>query len=94
MTTTTIRLSDELRIRIATAAKRAGTTSHSFILEAIADKAEREELRDDFLATAEARYAAIVESGKTISWKAMQQHLLKQVAGKKSARPVAKKLAR
>ena len=94
MSTTTIRLPDELKSRIATAAKRAGTTSHNFILEAIADKAECAEQRNDFLAVAEARYAAIVESGKTISWKAMQQHLLKQVAGKKSVRPAAKKLAR
>ena len=94
MTTTTIRLPAELKMRVVAAAKRAGTTSHNFILEAIADKAERAEQRNDFLAVAEARYAGIVESGKTISWKAMQQHLLKHVAGKKPARPVAKKLAR
>ena len=37
MTTTTIRLPDELKARIAKAAKQAGTTSHNFILEAIAD---------------------------------------------------------
>src|SRR3546814_20149299 len=38
MSTTTIRLPDELKARIAEAAKRAGTTSHNFILEAIAEK--------------------------------------------------------
>ena len=66
MTTTTIRLSEGLKAKIARAAKRAGTTSHSFILEAIAEKAELVEQHNDFLAAAETRYAAIVASGKTI----------------------------
>ena len=93
-TTTTVRLTDELKTRIAKAAKRAGTTSHNLILEAIAEKVALAEQRNDFRATAEARYAGIVESGKTISWKEMQRHLVDRAAGKKSARPVAKKLAR
>jgi predicted transcriptional regulator len=94
MSTTTIRLPDELKTRIARAAKRAGTTSHNFILEAIAEKAEMVEQRNDFIATAEARYANIVESGKTIPWKDMQRHLADRMTGKKSSRPAAKKLAR
>jgi predicted transcriptional regulator len=94
MSTTTIRLPDELKNRVARAAKRAGTTSHNFILEAIAEKAEMVEKRNDFIATAETRYANIVESGKTIPWKDMQRHLADRMAGKKSPRPNAKKLAR
>lgn len=94
MTTTTIRLPDELKARIAKAAKQAGTTSHNFILEAIAEKAALAEQRRDFLATAEARYAGIVASGKTIPWKEMQHHLIARRADKKTARPAAKKLAR
>jgi predicted DNA-binding protein len=94
MSTTTIRLPDELKNRIARAAKRAGTTSHNFILEAIAEKAETVEQRNDFIATAEARYANIVESGKTIPWKDMQRHLADRMVSKKSPQPTAKKLAR
>ena len=93
MSTTTIRLPDELKNRVARAAKRAGTTSHNFILEAIAEKAEMVEKRNDLIATAETRYANIVESGKTIPWKDMQRHLADRMAGKKSPRPSAKKLA-
>jgi predicted transcriptional regulator len=94
VSTTTIRLPDELKNRVARAAKRAGTTSHNFILEAIAEKAEMVEQRNDFIANAETRYANIVESGKTIPWKDMQRHLADRMAGKKSPRPNAKKLAR
>ena len=42
MSTTTIRLPQDLKERIARAAERAGSTAHSFILEAIAEKAEQE----------------------------------------------------
>lgn len=94
MTTTTIRLSEGLKAKIARAAKRAGTTSHSFILEAIAEKAELVEKHNDFLVSAETRYAAIVVSGKTVPWADMQRHLKDRAAGKKTVRPVAKKLAR
>lgn len=94
MTTTTIRLPEDLKARIARAAKHAGTTSHNFILEAIAEKAALAEQRNDFQAAAETRYDAIAASGKTIPWSDMQRHLKDRVAGKKSARPVAKKLAR
>jgi predicted DNA-binding protein len=71
--TTTIRLPEELKARVAAAAKRAGTTAHSFILEAIAEKAEDEERRGDFHATAERRYADIVATGKTIAWRVLSQ---------------------
>ena len=94
MSTTTVRLPDDLKTRVARAAKRAGTTSHNFILEAIAEKADLAEQRNDFLVSAEARYAGIVESGKTISWKEMKRYLVDRAAGEKSARPVAQKLAR
>lgn len=92
--TTTIRLPEELKARVAAAAKRAGTTAHSFILEAIAEKAEDEERRSDFHATAEQRYAEIVSSGKTIPWSEMRSYLEERVAGKKPRRLTAKKLAR
>ncbi|MES2318907.1 MAG: DUF6290 family protein [Pseudomonadota bacterium] len=91
MSTTTIRLSDELKARIAKAAERAGKTTHSFILEAIAEKAEQEELRADFDAQANARFNKIVATGKTIPWGEMREYLETRLAGKQAAHPVAKK---
>ena len=94
MSTTTIRLPEDLKARVAAAAERAGTTAHNFILEAIAEKAEQEDLRGDFNDVAEKRYAKIVASGKTISWHAMRSYLEDRLAGKATRRPVARKLAR
>lgn len=94
MSTTTIRLSEELKARIAEAAKRAGTTSHNFILEAIAEKAELDERRADFDTMAEQRYARIAETGKTIPWGEMRGYLEARIAGKPAKRPAARKLAK
>ena len=94
MSTTTIRLPGDLKARIAAAAKRAGTTVHGFILEAIAEKAEQAERLADFDAVAEARYARIVASGKTIPWHEMRDYLKARMAGKAAKRPLARKLAR
>lgn len=94
MSTTTIRLPEDLKERVAAAAKRSGTTAHAFILEAIAEKTAQESLRADFDALAEARYANIVASGKTISWQEMRGYLEERLAGNDATRPVARKLAR
>jgi predicted transcriptional regulator len=94
MSTTTIRLPQDLKERIARAAERAGTTAHSFILEAIAEKAEQEERRGEFQNTAERRYAEIVASGKAVPWNEMRRYLERRLTGKKIARPKARTLAR
>ena len=94
MSTTTIRLPPDLKARIDAAAKRAGTTAHSFILEAIAEKADEDERRSDFHDVAEKRFSRIAASGKTIPWSELRSYLEKRVAGRKARRPVAKKLAR
>lgn len=92
MSTTTIRLPDDLKTRVARAAERAGTTAHGFILEAIAEKAALEEARADFNAVADERYDEIVATGKTIAWADMRRYLEVRVAGKPARRPVAKKM--
>jgi predicted DNA-binding protein len=94
MSTTTIRLPDELKARVAAAAKHAGTTAHAFILEAIAEKAEQAERRADFDAIAEARYARIAASGEAIPWQEMRGYLEARLEGKTAKRPVGRKLAR
>jgi predicted transcriptional regulator len=94
MSTTTIRLPDELKERIAAAAERAGITAHGFILQAIAEKAEREERRAGFHAEAQRRYQDIVATGKTIPWSEMRAWLEARASGKTAPKPAARKLGR
>jgi len=94
MSTTTIRLPEDLKARIAAAAERAGKTAHGFILEAITEKTAQEELRADFDAVAEKRYAKFVASGKTVPWSEMKRYLEERMRGKAPARPAARKFVR
>ena len=94
MSTTTIRLPEDLKVRVAAAAKRAGTSTHGFILEAIAEKTAQEAKRADFDVVAEERYARIASTGKTVPWQEMRGYLEDRLAGKKVKRPTARKLAR
>ena len=94
MPTTTIRLPENLKERIAHAAERAGTTSHAFILDAIAERVDEEERRSDFHDTAERRFAEIASSGMTIRWSEMRTYLENRLAGKKTSRPKPRKLVR
>ena len=86
-TTTTIRLSEELKARVASAAERSGKTPHSFILEAIAEKAGQEEARAALDQEADARFANIVAAGKTVPWKEARAYLQLRLAGQQPARP-------
>lgn len=94
MSTTTIRLPEDLKARVAQAAEAAGTTSHAFILEAIAEKAELAEQRAAFHALADQRYAQFLESGESIPWEEARTWLKERLAGERANRPLARKQAR
>lgn len=93
MSTTTLRLPNDLRARIAQAAKRAGITPHLFMLEAVAEKTEQAERRAAFEAVADERYARILESGKTLDWQDVRGYLQARTAGHAAVRPSADKKA-
>ncbi|MGC4118657.1 MAG: hypothetical protein QM765_29685 [Myxococcales bacterium] len=92
--TTTLRLSKRLKARISRAAKLSGATPRTFILQAIAEKLDREERRDDFERSAGTRWAAIVASGRAIAWPEMKRYLEARAGGKASPRPTARQLMR
>lgn len=87
MSTTTIRLPDELRARIAKLAEKSGTTAHGIMLDAIAQKVEEEELRALFYDEADTRFAEMIESGKGIPWHDMRAYLKTRATGKKAKAP-------
>ena len=76
MATTTIRLPEELKSRVARLAEQTGTTAHSFILAAIAEKTEAAERRSDFIAEAKARYEAILRGEPTLDWETERKRWL------------------
>ena len=75
MSTTTLRLPPDLRERISKLAEESGTTAHSFMLEAIAERVANEELRRAFLEESDNRIANLVETGMGIEWADMRGYL-------------------
>lgn len=92
MSSTTIRMPDELKFRIHHVAKAQGTTAHALILEAIAEKADCAERRLALVDAAKARMSAIAESGETIGWQGIRDHLKARSQGPSSQPPQRERL--
>jgi predicted transcriptional regulator len=89
-TTTTIRIDDDLKARVATAAERAGKTAHAFILDAIAQTVEQVELDDAFHRVADERWAKVLATGKTVPWDDAKAWLEARSRGERPRKPVAR----
>lgn len=94
MSTTTIRIEDDLKARIAAAAERAGKTAHAFILDAIAQTVEQVELDDEFHRVADERWTKLLATGKTVPWDEAKSYLEARSRGQRPRKPVARKLGR
>jgi predicted DNA-binding protein len=90
MSTTTIRLEDEMKSRLNAAAARVGKTAHAFILEALAQKVEQVEQDNAFHALAEERWARIRATGKTVAWDDAKAYLTARAKGDRARKPSAK----
>ncbi|CAD6557159.1 hypothetical protein LMG28727_06297 [Paraburkholderia kirstenboschensis] len=91
MSTTTLRLPPELRDRIWTLAEESGSTGHSFMLEAIAERVTSEELRREFLTEGNERQATMLENGLGIEWADMRDYLGQRAEGRDPGAPKAKR---
>ena len=90
MTTTTIRIDDTLKARVAAAAERAGKTAHAFILDAIAQTVEQVEFDDAFHRVADERWATVLATGKTVPWEDAKTWLEARSRGERPRRPAAR----
>jgi predicted transcriptional regulator len=88
MPTTTIRIEDDLKARVANAAKRAGKTAHAFILDAIAATVEQAELEEEFDRLAEQRWAHVLATGETVPWNEAKAWLEARARGENPPRPI------
>lgn len=67
MSTTTIRLPEELRARVESLAAATGSSMHAFMLQAIAEVTERMERQQDFHAEAERRLQHMAQTGEYLT---------------------------
>jgi predicted transcriptional regulator len=91
MSTTTIRIEEDLKARVAAAAERAGTTTHAFMLHAIVRSVEETELDDDFHRIADERWAKVLSTGRTVPWDDAKAYLEARARGDHPRKPSARK---
>ena len=93
MSTTTIRIPEELKARLSRIAELEGTSTHGLIIEAIAEKAGALEQRQSFYAEAKDRYSHFLTTGESIPCSEMRAYLRARAAGAPVALPKPRKLA-
>lgn len=91
MPTTTIRLSDELKSQVADLADANGTSPHNYLLEAIAEKVERDAARQRFLTLGRERAEQFDRTGLSVPLEEVRRYYQDLARGRKAARPAARK---
>lgn len=92
MGTTTIRISDELKARVARLAAASGVSTHSFIVEAVAAYTHAAEARADFERLAQERWQDYQDTGLSVAIDDMLRYARDLAAGKDVPPPAARKL--
>jgi predicted transcriptional regulator len=87
MSATSLKLSPELRKRITKLLRGTNHSAHSFMLSAIEQATQREELRRRFGEEAEVAEQETEKSGKAYDAKAVFSYLKARAHGKRAKRP-------
>lgn len=93
MSTTTLRLPDELKSRVAAAAEAAGLTAHGFMLQAIEAQTAAAEAQAAFEQMAARRLKQLEQTGEYHTLDEVRDYLLARARGEDVERPKPRKLA-
>jgi predicted transcriptional regulator len=92
MTTTTIRIDDDMKARVAAAAQNAGKTAHAFMVDAIAETLEQAEADEAFRRLGDERWEEVVATGLTVGLEETKAWLRARVRGENPPRPAARRV--
>ncbi len=90
MSTTSLKLPEDLKQLAVAAAKRLGVTPHAFMVEAIRAAATNAERRGRFVADAVASREQAVESGQGYAAEEVHAYLRDRAQGRPATKPKAK----
>jgi uncharacterized protein (DUF1778 family) len=93
MPTTTIRIEDDLKERVA-AARLMGKTSHAFILDAVARTVEQVEADAEFDRLADDRWAQLLATRQAVAWDEARARLEARARGERVDWPAPRTLDR
>ena len=90
MSTTSLKLPDDLKQLALEAAERKGVSPHAFMVEAIRLAATAEKMRGEFVASAVAARSEAIKSGKGLRASDVHAYLRDRASGKRPAKPKAR----
>jgi predicted transcriptional regulator len=90
MTTTSLKLPDDLKKRAANAAHELGMSPHAFMVSAIEQAAVATEQRVQFMAKARSARQEMIDTQRGLDADEVHAYLKAKVAGKKVAKPKAR----
>ena len=94
MSTTSLKLSEELKQRVVAIAERQDVSPHAFMINAIEQAATAAERRAAFVGEAQAAREQMLATGKGYDAKEVHAYLKARIAGAKVAKPMNKARAR
>lgn len=90
MTTTSLKLPDDLKERAASIAQQLGVSPHAFMVSAIEQAAMAAEQRNEFVAEALAARVTLLETCQGYDADEVHDYLKNRAAGKTGSRPEIK----
>jgi len=86
-TTTTLKLTDDLKARIGPLAEAAGKTTHAWMVEALEAQAALAEMREAFIADAMAAAADVDSGGALYAAEDVHAYIVARAQGRSARRP-------
>ena len=93
-TTTSLKLPDELKERIADLARGVAQTPHAYMVEAIAQKVVRDEMRQSFIESARRSLKQFERTGIAYRSEDVHRYILDKAAGGNPRKPRPVKVLR
>lgn len=90
MTTTSLKLPNDLKTRLRTVAQARETTAHAFMLESVQNAVVAAEQQISFLADVEAAYRQMCETGKGYDASDVHGYIHARAQGEQAERPQPK----
>ena len=84
---TTLKLPDDLRSRLAAHAEAEGKTPHAYMVEALKEKADRADRRREYLEAGDAALEEYRRTGVAYALEDVEKYILGLAVGKKPSRP-------
>ncbi len=94
MPTTSLKLTDALKEKIAAIAREVAQTPHAYMVEAITERVARDERRGEFVASAEKAEKDFHRTGVAYAHEDVWRYIRARAAGEKARRPKAIKVPR